>query len=151
MIVSAVTVAVEPELIEVPEPVFVPLFGQANMSCVATGSPQPTLQWYKDGSLLDGVTNSLLIFEEVTLDNRGFYHCSAANDEGMVTSAPAVLSIRNVRQYLTPAVITDSTLFAQTSVAMLVEQLNEVAAGLDVNGQQTIFLYRIELFGSPTG
>ena len=139
-------------LTEEPSNAFVPLLGSANMRCNATGIPQPDLQWYKEGFLLPGETGSVLVFEEVSLSDRGFYHCTATNNEGIDTSDSAVLSVTNLRQYLTPVYVSFSLSGAEDfTVADLVEQLNSQAAGLEVNGlfSSVVFLYRVELFGSP--
>lgn len=136
---------------------FVPLFDRANMSCMATGFPQPTIQWYKDGSLLAGETSSVVLFEEVSLSDRGFYHCSAINDKGAVDSASAVLGVINIRQYVTPVFVSllvpdmeDSTFTAQAALLDLATELNNQAAGLQLDlNSSVVFLYRIQLFGSP--
>ncbi|WP_221031128.1 immunoglobulin domain-containing protein [Actomonas aquatica] len=69
---------------------FVP-FGE---NFYVTGSPQPTLQWYKDGQLLAEATGSSLRFSEVTLDHAGTYHVVATNSVGSVQSEPATLTVQ---------------------------------------------------------
>ncbi len=50
-------------------------------------------QWYKDGKLLPGATNSTLDFPEVTLSNAGGYSVAMTNVDGGTNSAVARLSV----------------------------------------------------------
>lgn len=119
------------------------------MTCIASGSPQPTLQWFKDGAPLVDETGSVLVFEEVSLSSRGIYHCTATNEEGVAVSAQVVLNVLNIRQYLIPALVSFSDL--EALVSQFIEQLNSQAAGIEVTGLMSseIFIYSIELHGSP--
>ena len=61
--------------------------------CSASGIPLPDISWYKDGSLLDNVTNnitetfngtssitSVLMLDNLVLSSAGEYSCNASND-----------------------------------------------------------------------
>ena len=55
------------------------LYGQLTLTCTVTGSPVPRVTWYKDGEVVsdsDVNTNDLTIVE-MSLKDRGFYHCEA--------------------------------------------------------------------------
>ena len=55
------------------------LYGQLTLTCTVTGSPVPRVTWYKDGEVVsdgDANTNELTIVE-MSLKDRGFYHCEA--------------------------------------------------------------------------
>ena len=60
------------------------LYTEVELSCVATGNPQPTILWYKDGRrLTDAVADfPTLIFLQLDLSDRGFYYCEAFNFQG---------------------------------------------------------------------
>jgi hypothetical protein len=58
-----------------------------------TGTPTPTLQWYKDGVAIEGATSSTLALTDVTTDDSGTYTVVASNSGGSTTSDDAVLSV----------------------------------------------------------
>ena len=77
--------------IEVPPMITMPpvdtvgqLYSEVELSCVATGNPQPTILWYKDGfRLTDAVADfSTLVFPKLDLGDRGFYYCEAFSIQG---------------------------------------------------------------------
>lgn len=65
----------------------------AQISCSASGSPSPTIQWFKDGNVVVPVegsiqiqtfpgvlqSSSILIIEELTISTAGDYNCVATN------------------------------------------------------------------------
>ena len=63
---------------------------------MATGNPQPTIAWYKNGRRIAREVSPLLVIEEVELSDRGVYHCTATNTLGNVNSTPAVINIIGV-------------------------------------------------------
>ena len=77
------------------------LFGSANFTCEVSGTPQPSITWYKDGVLLEGEQRPTLIIPEVALSDRGFYSCRASNSDPATDtiaseiSEKAILSINS--------------------------------------------------------
>ena len=67
-------IVMEPEVEEFPQ-----LFMTINIVCEVAGTPQPNISWYKDGILLPLQVSQTLLIEEVTLEDRGIYHCAAEN------------------------------------------------------------------------
>jgi hypothetical protein len=63
------------------------------LSAVATGSPSPHYQWYKDGTLVGGATNATLALTGITLADAGTYQAVATNSEGSATSSGAILTV----------------------------------------------------------
>ena len=63
------------------------------LSVVASGSPTPTLQWYKNNVLIPGQTNSSLPLNAVQLATAGSYHCVATSGSFVDPSAPAELVV----------------------------------------------------------
>ena len=75
------------------------LYSEVELSCIATGNPQPTILWYKDGHrLTDAVADfPTLVFPNLDLTDRGFYYCEAFSLQGgqrvSDISKPIVLNI----------------------------------------------------------
>ena len=68
----------------------------ANISCLATGIPTPTYQWFFNGALLEGQTFPSYIISSVAPADRGVYYCIATNDAGTATSDGAQLTINGI-------------------------------------------------------
>ena len=71
------------------------LFDPVSLNCISTGIPPPTVQWFKDGVLLEGRRERTLNFPETKLTDRGYYHCQARNSEGEDTSERALLNFNS--------------------------------------------------------
>ena len=75
------------------------LAGQyVTLAVVVKSEVSMTLQWYKDGVMLDGATNATHAFTAEAGTN-GVYTLEASNEAGKVTTAPIILTL------LTPLVI----------------------------------------------
>ena len=74
------------------------LFASVNLTCQVSGVPQPTIQWYKDGSVMERQRLPRLEIKEVHLSDRGRYHCETSNtisgSEMIDTSENVVLNIK---------------------------------------------------------
>jgi len=81
-----------PQIIAGLQTVFVNLYQSVNLTCVASGNPQPSIAWYKDGRIIPGEGSPLLVIQEVELSDRGVYNCTATNSLG-TTSSSAVINI----------------------------------------------------------
>jgi len=64
------------------------------LNSLAIGSRPITYQWYKDGDLLGGATESLLVSSNVVVAQSGSYQVVASNPFGTVTSQVAQVTIR---------------------------------------------------------
>ena len=76
-IFTGVTIKIGPEIIEPPQATAGRLYSPASLTCRAIGSPTPSIHWYKDNKLIanNNPDLSVLVFTELTLNDRGFYHC----------------------------------------------------------------------------
>ena len=67
------------------------------LSLTATGSPTPTIQWFKDGQAVTGATNTSLTFTSVFGGDAGSYTATVSNvyngSTYNLTTAPAVLTV----------------------------------------------------------
>ena len=72
-------VTVKPKIIEFRQPVNTQLYSSVNFTCKAIGSPAPSIHWYKDNKLINSTDPSLLMFNDLSLNDRGVYHCEARN------------------------------------------------------------------------
>lgn len=66
---------------------------QATLSVAAWGSGALTYQWYKGGQLINGATNSTLVFPSVQINDGGAYGVVVTSAYGSVTNAPADLVV----------------------------------------------------------
>ena len=74
-----VLIYILPEITKPPRNTSGNLYSTVNLTCRATGNPIPTILWYKDDVLITNDNNdpSVLMFTELNLNDRGFYHCEA--------------------------------------------------------------------------
>lgn len=90
-----------PEIAEsTSDAVLVDLFESVTLSCEATGNPQPSIQWFKDGAALDGEVSTTYVIESVDLSTRGTYYCTATNSEGTATSNPVLVNFNGIGHVL---------------------------------------------------
>ncbi len=83
---------IKPKITTHPQNTFVDLFDTVELSCVASGQPEPTIDWYKNGVSLNFRGNVFLI-KEVTLSDRANYSCIAKNNFGDAPSNNAIINI----------------------------------------------------------
>jgi hypothetical protein len=62
----------------------------------ATGTPEPSFQWRKDGVNIEGATNASLGLSGVAIEDAGSYTVAVFNDVGTVVSEAATLSVVSV-------------------------------------------------------
>lgn len=67
--------------------------GNVTFTVAVTGSPQPTLQWQRDGVAIQGQTGSSLALTNVQASQAGNYTVVATNAAGSVTSNVAMLTV----------------------------------------------------------
>lgn len=65
----------------------------ASFIVTATGSPQPTFQWFRGDRPLQGETQATLELSSVSLEDAGPYHVEVSNPHGTATSSVATLSV----------------------------------------------------------
>ena len=68
-----------PKIIQPPRNTSGNLYSTVSLTCRTTGNPIPTILWYKNDMLIsnDNTDPSVLMFTELNLNDRGFYHCEA--------------------------------------------------------------------------
>ncbi len=69
--------------------------GAAAFSVSATGSPAPSYQWYKNGTSINGATNSVLSLGGLSSSDAATYKVVVTNEAGTVTSSNAQLSLQD--------------------------------------------------------
>ncbi|XP_047426375.1 protein turtle homolog A isoform X2 [Mugil cephalus] len=90
---TLLSVTAPPTFTEAPPPVVEALVGRdLSLSCVAVGSPAPTIVWLKDGRSIQGITEQegVLSLRAVSKQSAGQYTCHASNSEGNVTGVTTV-------------------------------------------------------------
>jgi Ig-like domain-containing protein len=83
----------QPTFVQQPEDCTVFTYETAMFSALATGLPAPHYQWRFNGVPLAGETAPILLLYNVTSNQVGQYSVTASNSAGVVSSAPAWLSV----------------------------------------------------------
>ncbi|MFC1654911.1 immunoglobulin domain-containing protein, partial [Myxococcota bacterium] len=84
-----------PQITQHPQDQTVLVGEEAVFSVQATGSPPPTFQWQRDGSDVNGQTNSTLRFNAAGGDDGARFRCVATNSAGSDTSNEALLTVQS--------------------------------------------------------
>ena len=85
---------VTPAIASQPQSLTVSSGGSASFSVSASGSPAPTLQWFKDNAPVPGATAATLTKASVATNDAGDYFAVASNAAGSATSAAATLTVQ---------------------------------------------------------
>lgn len=92
-----------PQITEKPQNITAIEGIRVTFSCNASGDPEPTVSWTKDGSILSPVNDVRISFgaesKSLTIMNisrrdSGQYRCVASNSLGNVSSAAATLDVQ---------------------------------------------------------
>jgi hypothetical protein len=98
---AVITVTSRPTFVVQPANVTSAIGKSLTLSVSVTGSPAPTLQWFKDGVAISGAVGAQLSFPSVTGSHTGTYSVVAKNSAGSVTSQSAVLSVSGTKPVFT--------------------------------------------------
>jgi hypothetical protein len=92
---ALLTVLVPPMIVSGPGPESRSVLAGSNVSFTveASGDPEPTFQWLRNGSAIEGQTSATLTLTAVTEANDGQYSLRATNAAGSVTSAISALTV----------------------------------------------------------
>jgi len=91
-----------PQFTVEPSDVIAAPSGTAVLECGASGTPQPSIAWYKDetqitlgGRIVQGASGNLQISDVRSSEpsDAGFYHCVASNTAGSVRSLTGELRL----------------------------------------------------------
>ena len=86
----------------VSQPFNITAYESTTLACIASGTPVPTISWYRDGVLLDLSEDQLTMSPQGLVVSglqesggetlEGVYHCIATNTFGAIRSLPATLT-----------------------------------------------------------
>ena len=88
-----------PQFVSQPSNVTVAPAANTTLECSVTGSPTPSISWYKDGLQLmpdsrrQQQSSGSLLISNVQNSDIGRYHCIATNTAGSIQSLTAVLQV----------------------------------------------------------
>ena len=82
-----------PQFTSQPGNVTIAAGATTTLECSATGSPTPTITWYKNGLLLSTPTSGSLGITNVQSSDVGRYYCVASNTAGSIQSKTATLRL----------------------------------------------------------
>ena len=99
-LIIVVTVYILPKITQQPTNTSRSLYSTVNLTCRAT---VPTIMWYKDNVLIPNDNNNpSVLFFELNLKNRGFYHCEARSlikgNIISVNSSQVILNITGINR-----------------------------------------------------
>lgn len=135
----AIVVNTPPKIEQGPQTMFTNIYSSVNLTCVVSGSPQPSIRWFKDNSLLAGQIFPSYFIQSIELNDRGVYHCEATNTEGTVKSEPAVINILGIQQYIIDLFIPLRSFGVSTFSDQVVETSRELVT--TVSGWIFLLLY----------
>ncbi|XP_030854038.1 contactin-2-like [Strongylocentrotus purpuratus] len=97
---------VPPSIVEQPESIYGDQRIPLTLTCRATGTPEPTYYWEKDGALFDVDSNDRasldggnLVIESLTTADDGQYQCFAKNRLGTAMSQKILTSLAFMDQF----------------------------------------------------
>lgn len=90
---AIVAVRTSPVFITMPQPRTVDAGANVTFTVVVAGTPPPTLQWYKDETVLAGQTATTLVLSQVQPTDAGMYTVKGTNPAGSATSTAARLEV----------------------------------------------------------
>ena len=95
--IAGVIITIPPTITMGPSDTTADLYGEVELTCLATGNPQPVIHWFKDGKrfFTSNADPPMFLIEEMSLDNRGLYHCEATNTAGKDVSVSSVLNLKS--------------------------------------------------------
>jgi hypothetical protein len=85
--------AVAPSFVREPQSQSALPGSSAGFTAQATGSPEPTYQWTKNGQPVPGWTNATLVLTSLSTNDSGTYAVIATNSAGSVVSRSATLRV----------------------------------------------------------
>jgi hypothetical protein len=133
---TAVVERTRPVIVRGPQTTFVGIYSSVNLTCIVSGSPQPSIQWFKDNAPLPGEVYPSYFIQSVELNDRGVYHCVAINSVGSVESNGAVINILGIQQYTVeltiPLVAFGVTTFSDQVVTASRGLVNNVSSQIDI-------------------
>lgn len=90
---TAAPAAVAPTIQAQPQDVTAVVGGDGAFSVTATGTPAPTYQWRRNGTLLAGATGPTLMFADLKTTDADVYDVVVSNAGGSIESATARLTV----------------------------------------------------------
>jgi len=91
--VATLTVLVPPSITQQPQSQTVPEGTNVSFTVIAAGTLPLTYQWFFNGAVLSGQTNTMLAIPNVQAANAGSYTVVVGNQAAAVTSNPANLKV----------------------------------------------------------
>ena len=80
-------------MISISEPQTVPSGSSVDISVVAGGTGDFTYQWFRNGMVIPGETDSTLSIQNVRTTDIGLYFCTASNSGGSANSSSTAISV----------------------------------------------------------
>ena len=71
-----------PVFVKAPESELPSAGSTARFECIATGTPEPTITWMKNGEVMEGETGNKLVLNNIGSADVGNYACNASNVAG---------------------------------------------------------------------
>jgi hypothetical protein len=103
---ATLTLTVPPVITAQPQGASVMEGSAVTLQATATGTPNPTFVWRKDGVVVPGASASSLVIQSATLSDGAQYTVTIANSAGSVTSNVATLAVVRPGRIVNLAILT---------------------------------------------
>jgi hypothetical protein len=107
-----------------------------SLSATATGSPAPGYQWFKNGAVISGATNSTLTLVGVTTNDAATYFVLAKNIAGPAMSNSSVVTVTNAAPVNSAPVFTTQPDSSVQAIVGSTISLSATATGTPAPGYQ---------------
>ncbi len=104
-----------------------------NVAFVVSANFANSYQWYKNGNAIEGATDTVLIINDITLDDAGQYYCQVSNADGSVNTNTVTLTVNGLTKITAQS--SSTSVNPGSNLALVVNAENATAYQWQKDGQ----------------